>query len=95
MAGRFGRWANARVATPNPSRGDWAAALFVEALPAVEAFTSPRAWAFTLLGLDGYCALELARSRSRDRAAASAGRQVDVPLCRRRDAQIGSGSKRV
>jgi hypothetical protein len=31
--------------------------LFVQALPAVESFRSPRAWAFTLLGLDGYCAV--------------------------------------
>ena len=40
----------------SPSRRSWAASLFAEALPAVEAFRSPRAWAFTLLGLDGYCA---------------------------------------
>ena len=39
----------------NESRRTWAAALFAEALPAVERFTSPRAWAFTLLGLDAYC----------------------------------------
>jgi hypothetical protein len=38
------------------SRRRWAAALFAEALPATELFRSPRAWAFTLLGLDGYCA---------------------------------------
>jgi glycosyltransferase involved in cell wall biosynthesis len=38
-----------------PARRNWAAALFAEALPSVEAFTSPRAWAFTLLGLDAYC----------------------------------------
>jgi glycosyltransferase involved in cell wall biosynthesis len=38
----------------NPSRRRWAAALFTEALPAVEGFQSPRAWAFTLLGLDAY-----------------------------------------
>jgi hypothetical protein len=30
--------------------------LFAEALPTAEAFRSPRAWAFTLLGLDAYCA---------------------------------------
>jgi hypothetical protein len=30
--------------------------LFAEALPTVETFRSPRAWAFTLLGLDAYCA---------------------------------------
>ena len=38
-----------------PSRRRWAASLFAEALPAVEHFRSPRAWAFTLLGLDAYC----------------------------------------
>jgi glycosyltransferase involved in cell wall biosynthesis len=40
----------------NPSRRRWAAGLFAEALPTTEGFRSPRAWAFTLLGLDGYCA---------------------------------------
>jgi len=38
------------------SRRRWAAALFAQALAVVEAFTSPRAWAFTLLGLGSYCA---------------------------------------
>ena len=38
------------------SRRRWAAALFAEALPALESFLSPRAWSFALLGLDGYCA---------------------------------------
>jgi glycosyltransferase involved in cell wall biosynthesis len=41
----------------SPSRRRWATALFAEALPAAEAFRSPRASAFTLLGLDGYCAM--------------------------------------
>ncbi len=41
----------------NPSRRQWAAGLFAEALPTAEGFLSPRAWAFTLLGLDGYCAI--------------------------------------
>jgi Glycosyl transferases group 1 len=41
----------------NPSRRRWAAALFAEALPTVTAFHSPRALAFTLLGLDGYCSV--------------------------------------
>lgn len=36
------------------SRRRWAAALFAEALPVVESFSSPRAWAFALLGLDAY-----------------------------------------
>jgi glycosyltransferase involved in cell wall biosynthesis len=40
----------------NFSRRRWAAALFTEALPSTESFSSPRAWAFTLLGLDAYCA---------------------------------------
>jgi hypothetical protein len=38
------------------SRRRWAAALFAQALPAVKTFRSPRATAFTLLGLDAYCA---------------------------------------
>lgn len=37
------------------SRRRWAASLFAVALPSVEAFRSPRAWAFALLGLDAYC----------------------------------------
>jgi hypothetical protein len=40
----------------SPSRRRWAAGLFAAALPSVEGFSSPRAWAFALLGLDGYCA---------------------------------------
>lgn len=36
------------------SRRKWAAALFAKALPAVEGFHSPRAWAFTLLGLEAF-----------------------------------------
>jgi hypothetical protein len=39
----------------DPSRRKWAAALFKTALPVVEEFSSPRAWAFSLLGLDAYC----------------------------------------
>ena len=35
--------------------GDWAARLFCAAMPTVHDFTSPRSWAFTLLGLDRYC----------------------------------------
>jgi len=48
------------------SRRRWAAALFCEALPAVEQFHSPRAWAFTLLGLDAYCAVVADDSLARD-----------------------------
>ncbi|MEX0589563.1 MAG: glycosyltransferase family 4 protein [Xanthobacteraceae bacterium] len=52
-------WALAECAREDtdPSRRRWAAALFKTALPAVEEFTSPRAWAFSLLGLDAYCTL--------------------------------------
>ena len=49
----------------HPARQQWAAALFAEALPAVEAFGSPRAWAFTLLGLDGCCAAATDRQEAR------------------------------
>jgi hypothetical protein len=42
-----------------PSLRQWARSLFAEALPAVESFTSPRGWSFTLLGLDGYCSVVL------------------------------------
>jgi glycosyltransferase involved in cell wall biosynthesis len=41
----------------SPSRRRWAASLFAEALGPAESFRSPRAWAFTLLGLDAYCAV--------------------------------------
>ena len=41
---------------PSASRRRWAGVLFETALPAVADFHSPRAWAFTLLGLDAYCA---------------------------------------
>jgi glycosyltransferase involved in cell wall biosynthesis len=51
-------WALAECACKDldRSRSRWAAALFEAALPAAEAFRSPRAWAFTLLGLDSFCA---------------------------------------
>ena len=51
-------WALGECARPDASaaRRQWSAALFSQALPSVESFTSPRAWAFTLLGLDSYCA---------------------------------------
>jgi glycosyltransferase involved in cell wall biosynthesis len=55
---------------PDAARRPWAAALFAKALPSVEHFTSPRAWAFALLGLDAYCAVavdDLAAARIRRR----------------------------
>lgn len=48
------------------SRRRWAAALFAEALPAIKSFRSPRAMAFTLLGLDAYCAEIPDDRRARD-----------------------------
>jgi glycosyltransferase involved in cell wall biosynthesis len=60
------------------SRRRWAVDLFKTAVPTVEHFRSPRALAFTLLGLDAYCAVvagDLTASRLRelfaDRLAAS------------------------
>ncbi len=46
----------ARSGAPATQRR-WAASLFAQALPAAAAFRSPRAWSFTLLGLDAYCAV--------------------------------------
>lgn len=40
------------------ARRQWAAELFATALPEAVSFRSPRAMAFTLLGLDAYCAVE-------------------------------------
>ncbi|HXC37647.1 MAG TPA: glycosyltransferase [Burkholderiales bacterium] len=51
----------------SPSRRRWAAALFAEALPAVDDFDSPRAWAFSLLGLNAYCAAAADASAERRR----------------------------
>jgi hypothetical protein len=39
----------------DPLIAQWAAALFAQAMGTAGQFLSPRAWAFTLLGLDGYC----------------------------------------
>src|SRR5260370_26375628 len=50
-------WALADCARKDtdPSSRAWAAALFRTRLPIAEEFSSPRAWAFSLLGLDAYC----------------------------------------
>lgn len=52
-------WALGECARSDSSalRRRWSSALFAEALAVTEAFSSPRAWAFTLLGLDAYCAV--------------------------------------
>jgi hypothetical protein len=54
-------WALAECAAKDtdPSRRRWAVALFKTALPTVEDFSSPRAWAFSLLALDAYFTLEV------------------------------------
>jgi hypothetical protein len=41
----------------SPTRRRWAVALFAEAVSTATTFSSPRAGAFTLLGLDAYCAV--------------------------------------
>jgi hypothetical protein len=69
----------------SPSRRQWAVALFGEALSTAESFRSPRAWAFTLLGLHAYCAVtpddrraQEIRHRLVDRLMASL-KAVDTP----------------
>jgi hypothetical protein len=56
----------------NPARQAWARCLFAQSLSPTEQFTSPRAWAFTLLGLDAYCAAvpgDIDAKRTRGRLA--------------------------
>jgi hypothetical protein len=62
----------------SPSRRAWAAALFSQALPSVESFGSPRAWAFTLLGLDGYCAASPNDALARQFRSSLANRLMDI-----------------
>lgn len=53
-------------------RAAWAAQLFAQGLSIVETFTSPRTWAFTLLGLDDYCVAapaDASAAQIRDRLA--------------------------
>jgi glycosyltransferase involved in cell wall biosynthesis len=58
----------------SPSRRRWAAALFAQALPTVKTFGSPRALAFTLLGLDPYCAVDPKDRQAREMRRALADR---------------------
>jgi len=62
----------------SPSRRRWAASLFSEALPAAEAFRSPRAWGFTLLGLDACCAAIPNDVRARDSRTVFADRLMTI-----------------
>ncbi len=65
----------------SPSRRRWAAALFAQALPTAEAFRSPRAWGFTLLGLDAYCAVVANDLHARDVRLALANRLMGLLAC--------------
>jgi len=60
------------------SRRRWAACLFAEALPTVEHFHSPRAWAFTLLGLNAYCVAASEDSRAHELRHLLAGRLMSI-----------------
>ena len=60
------------------SRRRWAVELFAKALPSVEDFSSPRAWAFALLGLDGYCAACPADATANQMRALLAGRLAAI-----------------
>ena len=62
----------------SPSRRRWAASLFAEALGTAERFRSPRAWAFTLLGLDAYCAVAPDDLRARQVRPALADRLMAI-----------------
>ncbi len=58
------------------ARRDWAAALFAEAAPSVEGFSSPRAWAFTLLGLEAFGFVDAGGARTSELQHELAGRLV-------------------
>ena len=66
-------WALGTVvgSSPDPGRHNLAGALFHQALPAVSTFSSPRAWAYTLLGIEQYL-----RAFEGDRNVQAAGRQI-------------------
>jgi hypothetical protein len=69
----------------DPSRRTWAAALFKTALPVVGEFSSPRAWAFSLLGLDAYCTLEIADVSAKDMRKLLADRLMALFLASQRN----------
>src|SRR5688572_13417537 len=66
-------WALGTVvgSSPDPGRHNLAGALFHDALPAVSSFTSPRAWAYALLGIEQYL-----RAFDGDRNVQAAGREI-------------------
>jgi glycosyltransferase involved in cell wall biosynthesis len=57
--------------SPDPGRHSLAGALFHAALPAVSSFSSPRAWAFALLGIEQYL-----HAFEGDRNVQAAGREI-------------------
>jgi glycosyltransferase involved in cell wall biosynthesis len=59
----------------DPGRYSLAGALFHDALPAVSGFSSPRAWAFALLGIEQYL-----RAFEGDRNVQAAGREIGERL---------------
>jgi glycosyltransferase involved in cell wall biosynthesis len=59
----------------DPGRHSLAGALFHAALPAVSGFSSPRAWAYTLLGIEQYL-----HAFEGDRSVQAAGRQIGERL---------------
>jgi len=73
-------WALGECARSDASafRRRWAAALFTKAAPTVETFRSPRAWAFTLLGLEACSAPDTLDSRSLDLLHRLAGRLMSM-----------------
>lgn len=62
----------------NDSRRQWAACLFAEGLVTAERFSSPRAWAFTLLGLNAYCNVTPASSYAEELRQLLADRLVSI-----------------
>jgi glycosyltransferase involved in cell wall biosynthesis len=62
----------------NESRRQWAVSLFAEALSTTLRFSSPRAWAFTLLGLDAYCAAAVKDSHARELRHVFADRLISL-----------------
>jgi glycosyltransferase involved in cell wall biosynthesis len=60
------------------SRRRWAAALFAKAAPIVETFRSPRAWAFTILGLEACSAAVAQESHNVELLHRLAGRLMSM-----------------
>jgi glycosyltransferase involved in cell wall biosynthesis len=69
----------------SPSRQRWAVALFGEAFAVTEAFTSPRAWAFALLGLEAYCAVMPGDAQAARTRRTLAERLIGLLLAAERD----------